>query len=162
MRSRRLPGQRPGNDPGSGIRRPPPPPEPAPLPAEVYFDAQSRRRAEPVPKDDLEELPPAPQVAASPSLTFEGMSKIYGARTIAAAGILIQVSLGMMMLPRIVNAAETLLVNPKQLIVLAAVGIVEVTMAGWGFWTRSWFGAVSSVILALAWWIYLLVQVFAD
>ncbi len=160
MRSRRLPGQRPGNDPGSGIRRPPPPPEPAPLPAEVYFDAQSRRRAEPASNEEVE-ASPGPQAAASPGVTLEGISKVYGARTIAAAGIFIQVSVGLLLLPRIVNAAETLLVNPKQLIVLAAVGIVEVTMAGWGFWTRSWFGAVSSVLLGIAWWIYLLVQVFA-
>ena len=157
MRSRRLPGQRPQDNPGSGVRRPAPPAEPAPLPAEVYFDAQRRKREEPR-GAEIEE-PEEPEMEPDEVGPFAAIARRYGARSVAVGAILLQFSVGLLMLPRIVNAAETLLVRPANLMVLAAIGIVELTMAGWGFWTRSWFGVGSSVALAAAWWIYLIVQI---
>jgi len=156
-----LPGQRPGNEPGSGIRRPPPPPEPAPLPAEVYFDAQSRKKEEASREVSNEEYEPEEdaEVEADEVPMFQEIAKVYGSRTITLGCLLVQFSMGILMLPRIVNAAEILLEKPSHLVILAVLGVAELVLAGWSFWARSWIGALGTVALGLFWWVFLLAQI---
>ncbi len=169
MRSRRLPGQREGGRPEPAARPEPSGPLSAPLPSEAFFEEKVRPPFSPRP--EYEEFPvqgsptpeaaePTPAPAARPEvMSGENFATVYGARSLLTGIVLAQIAIFMLILPRMVNAAETLLFRPGHLVTLAALGAVEAGLWLWSMWTRSWVGTVSCGILVVIWWFYLLAQI---
>jgi hypothetical protein len=92
-------------------------------------------------------------------MSGENFATVYGARSLLTGIVLAQIAIFMLILPRMVNAAETLLFRPGHLVTLAALGAVEAGLWLWSMWTRSWVGTVSCGILVVIWWFYLLAQI---
>lgn len=172
MRSRRLPGQREAGRPAPGSPPPPSAANPAPLPAETYFDERNREAFPPAPAQSEGELfsPPPLQLPVLPSApvagsprevadSFDNFANAYGVRGLLAGILLAQIAIFMLILPRMVNAAETLLFRPGHLLTLAALGALETGLWLWAMWTRSWLGTVTCGVIAVAWWFYLLAQI---
>lgn len=86
---------------------------------------------------------------------------IFGARFLLALAVLLQIGLAILMAPRLIRALDalTLSLRPAQLVPLAAIGALEVALLVWAAWNRSWGGAVTVCLLAVAWWGYFAAQI---